>query len=142
MAHSGDIGEQSFHWLAAVSNPGYHGLRSLWKDCGTWLFFVKFLASSIYCLHSKSPSRSSSHSLLYLPVGITSAGIAGLSAGIALRRAGHEIDNFEKSFFTQEIGAAITLTLNGNHILDELGFDFENVRETDKFLHPGLTVAR
>ncbi|KAI0145397.1 hypothetical protein GGR57DRAFT_494578 [Xylariaceae sp. FL1272] len=58
-----------------------------------------------------------------LKVGIIGAGIGGLSAAIALRRAGAEAEVFESSTFNNEIGAAITITPNGSRILDSWGFD-------------------
>ncbi|PSN74693.1 FAD/NAD(P)-binding domain-containing protein [Corynespora cassiicola Philippines] len=64
-------------------------------------------------------------------VGIVGAGIAGLGAAIALRRAGHSVQVFEKSTFKNEIGAAILLTPNGNRILREWGFDFDKARPVD-----------
>ncbi|KAF1961722.1 FAD/NAD(P)-binding domain-containing protein [Byssothecium circinans] len=64
-------------------------------------------------------------------VGIVGAGIAGLAAAIALRRAGHEVEVFEKSSFKREIGAAILLTPNGNRVLRRWGFDFEKAGGVD-----------
>ncbi|KAF2448372.1 FAD/NAD(P)-binding domain-containing protein [Karstenula rhodostoma CBS 690.94] len=64
-------------------------------------------------------------------VGIVGAGIAGLSAGIALRRAGHHVEIYEKSTFKREIGAAILLTPNANRILRLWGFDFDKARPVD-----------
>ncbi|KAI0128942.1 hypothetical protein BJ170DRAFT_701641 [Xylariales sp. AK1849] len=58
-----------------------------------------------------------------LRVGIIGAGIGGLSAAIGLRRAGAEVEIFERSAFKNEIGAAITVTPNGSRILDSWGFD-------------------
>lgn len=66
-----------------------------------------------------------------MEVGIVGAGIAGLGAAIALRRAGHEVEVFEKSSFKKEIGAAILLTPNGNHVLRRWGFDFEKAKPVD-----------
>lgn len=60
-----------------------------------------------------------------LQVGIVGAGIAGLSAAIALARAGHDVEIFEKSRFTYETGAAITAAPNGTRILSKWGFDFD-----------------
>ncbi|KAI1261187.1 hypothetical protein F5Y18DRAFT_431492 [Xylariaceae sp. FL1019] len=58
-----------------------------------------------------------------LKVGIIGAGIGGLSAAIALRSAGAEVELFESSSFKNEIGAAITITPNGSRILHSWGFD-------------------
>lgn len=66
-----------------------------------------------------------------LQVGIVGAGIAGLSAAIALARAGHEVEIFEKSKFTYEAGAAITAAPNGTRILSQWGFDFDKAGAVD-----------
>ncbi|KAI0603001.1 hypothetical protein F4775DRAFT_587533 [Biscogniauxia sp. FL1348] len=58
-----------------------------------------------------------------LKVGIVGAGIGGLSAAIALRRAGADVEIFEKSTFKDEVGAAITITPNGARILESWGLD-------------------
>ncbi|ORY69705.1 uncharacterized protein BCR38DRAFT_480877 [Pseudomassariella vexata] len=58
-----------------------------------------------------------------LRVGIIGAGIGGLSAAIGLRRAGAQVEIFERSTFTNEVGAALTITPNGSRILDSWGFD-------------------
>ncbi|KAM3415702.1 hypothetical protein BST61_g9217 [Cercospora zeina] len=69
-----------------------------------------------------------------LDVAIVGAGIAGLSAGIALKRANSSniVKVYEKSTFKNEIGAAITLTPNANRILDRWGFDAKAHGGTDK----------
>ncbi|EXJ56296.1 uncharacterized protein A1O5_12563 [Cladophialophora psammophila CBS 110553] len=59
-----------------------------------------------------------------LEVGIIGAGIAGLSAAIALSRSGHSISLYEKSRFRNETGAAIIIGPNGTRILSKWGFDF------------------
>ncbi|KAL2401453.1 hypothetical protein ABEF93_006245 [Exophiala dermatitidis] len=58
-----------------------------------------------------------------LQVGIVGAGVAGLSAAIALRRIGHDVEVFERSQFKNENGAAVSLTPNGGRILEDWGFD-------------------
>ena len=63
-----------------------------------------------------------------LSVGIVGAGIAGLGAAIALRRAGHDVEVFEQSSFKNEVGAAITITSNGTRCLNRWGFDYEKAR--------------
>ncbi|KAL7626429.1 hypothetical protein AAE478_003201 [Parahypoxylon ruwenzoriense] len=63
-----------------------------------------------------------------LRVIIVGAGISGLCAAVALRKAGHSVKVFEKSRFAGEVGAAITLTPNGVRVLDHLGFDFTRAR--------------
>ncbi|GAB7323819.1 hypothetical protein MBLNU13_g07265t1 [Cladosporium sp. NU13] len=54
---------------------------------------------------------------------IIGAGIAGLSATIALRKQGHKITLLEKSSFLQEAGAAIHVSPNCTRLLLRLGLD-------------------
>jgi salicylate hydroxylase len=79
-------------------------------------------------------------------IGIVGAGIAGLGAAIALRRAGHHVEIYEKSSFKNEIGAAILMTPNANRVLRHWGFDFDKARPVDfkqfRFVHSdSLKVA-
>lgn len=60
--------------------------------------------------------------------GVVGAGIAGLCAAIALRRAGWDVEIFERSRFKHETGAAISVTPNATNILEHLGFDFEKAQ--------------
>ncbi|ETS80616.1 hypothetical protein PFICI_08145 [Pestalotiopsis fici W106-1] len=58
-----------------------------------------------------------------LKVGVIGAGIGGLSAAIGLRRAGAEVEIYERSKFKNEVGGAITVTPNGSRVLESWGFD-------------------
>ncbi|KAI3343414.1 FAD/NAD(P)-binding domain-containing protein [Ustulina deusta] len=59
-----------------------------------------------------------------LTAGVVGAGVAGLSAAIALRRAGFEVQVYERSQFKNEIGAAISAPPNATAVLRRWGFDF------------------
>ena len=67
----------------------------------------------------------------HLHVGIIGCGIAGLSAAIALSRAGHNVEVFEKSWFKNEVGAAIIFGPNGTRILERWAFDAEAAGAVD-----------
>lgn len=54
---------------------------------------------------------------------ISGAGIAGLAAGIAVRRAGLEVEIFERSAQLQEIGAGLMIWPNGARALRSLGVE-------------------
>lgn len=54
-------------------------------------------------------------------IGIVGAGIGGLVAAIALRRAGHEVQVFEQARQFARVGADINLTPNAVRALDGLG---------------------
>ena len=53
-------------------------------------------------------------------VAIIGAGIAGLTAGCALRRYGFEVDIFERSDSITEFGAGITLSKNATSLLGHI----------------------
>ena len=58
---------------------------------------------------------------------IVGAGIGGLTAAIALRRAGVETTVFERAGELREVGARLLLAVNAVRALDELGLS-EKVR--------------
>ena len=66
-----------------------------------------------------------------LEVGVVGCGIAGLSAAVALSRAGHTVEMFERSEFKNEVGAAILVGINATKILRSWGFDFEKAGALD-----------
>ncbi|KAL2867819.1 FAD/NAD(P)-binding domain-containing protein [Aspergillus lucknowensis] len=59
---------------------------------------------------------------------IVGAGIAGLAAGIGLRRAGHDVTIYERSSLLREVGAAINVCPNASRVLLHWGFDVERAR--------------
>lgn len=58
-----------------------------------------------------------------LEIIIVGAGIAGLSAGISLRRAGHHVRILERSALNNEVGAAINVPPNASRALLAWGVD-------------------
>ncbi|KAK5130000.1 hypothetical protein LTR08_002555 [Meristemomyces frigidus] len=69
-------------------------------------------------------AHSTSRPLHILIVG---AGIGGLSAAIALRQQGHDVEIYEQSKLSQETGAAIHLASNANGLLRRLGLRVEDI---------------
>lgn len=70
--------------------------------------------------------------MLTLNIGIIGAGIAGLSASIALRRSGHIVTIYEKSQFMNETGAAISFTPNANRVFNAWSLSLQALGETLK----------
>ena len=56
-----------------------------------------------------------------LPLVVVGGGIGGLSAALALRQAGHEVEVYERAQSLQEVGAGLTLTPPGLRALEALG---------------------
>lgn len=69
-----------------------------------------------------SPPSCSLHIL------ITGAGIAGLTAAAALRRAGHSVHVYERSTLAHEVGAAIMVPPNAGRPLLAWGLDARRAR--------------
>ncbi|KZT36088.1 FAD/NAD(P)-binding domain-containing protein [Sistotremastrum suecicum HHB10207 ss-3] len=67
-----------------------------------------------------------------LHVIIVGAGLTGLATGIALRRAGHHVDIYEKSNFAKEVGAAIACAPNATRALRSLGLDIKRARGVER----------
>lgn len=59
------------------------------------------------------------------PILIAGGGIGGLAAALALARAGHEVELFEKAPRFAEIGAGLQVGPNGYRMLHRLGLDRE-----------------
>ncbi|KAF7871786.1 hypothetical protein EAF04_003893 [Stromatinia cepivora] len=59
---------------------------------------------------------------------VVGAGIAGLSAAIGLRRAGHEVLILDKSSLSHEVGAAIHVQPNASRVVAQWGFDLKRAR--------------
>ncbi|PHP27702.1 FAD-dependent monooxygenase [Limimaricola cinnabarinus] len=64
-----------------------------------------------------------------LKIGISGGGIGGFSAAIALRKAGHDVQVFERAPAFNRVGADINLTPNAVFALDQLGVG-EYLRKT------------
>ena len=79
-----------------------------------------------------------------IQVGVVGAGIAGLAAAIALRRANCDVEVFERSSFKNEVGAAVTVPPNSARVLDHWGFDADRARATENLqlrMRVGVTLA-
>ncbi|WP_189332832.1 FAD-dependent monooxygenase [Actinoplanes ianthinogenes] len=67
-------------------------------------------------------------------VAVVGSGIGGLTAAIALRARGHEVDVYDQAGELSEIGAGVSLGGNGMRVLDALGLG-KAVREASSNLH-------
>ncbi|KAF9468838.1 salicylate hydroxylase [Collybia nuda] len=66
---------------------------------------------------------TSNHPFKQLRVAVIGGGIGGLSAAVALRRAGHLVDIYERRDFNVEVGASISCAANGTQWLREWEVD-------------------
>ncbi|KAJ7827687.1 FAD/NAD(P)-binding domain-containing protein [Mycena olivaceomarginata] len=71
---------------------------------------------------------ASSNNSSPLNISIVGAGIGGLTAAIALRRNGHNVQIFEAAEIKTEIGAAVAAQTNSLKVLDRLGVSRENLK--------------
>ena len=56
---------------------------------------------------------------------VIGAGIGGLTAGIALKQAGYEVEIYERTLKLRPAGAGISLWSNGVKVLNQLGLGKE-----------------
>ncbi|KAK7006157.1 FAD/NAD(P)-binding domain-containing protein [Favolaschia claudopus] len=70
----------------------------------------------------------SSDSSSGLKISIVGAGIAGLTAALALRRNGHQVQIFEAYQNKKEVGAALSVPVNALRVLDFLQIRRENLK--------------
>ncbi|KAL1757343.1 hypothetical protein FB107DRAFT_260052 [Schizophyllum commune] len=60
-----------------------------------------------------------------LKINIVGAGLVGLSAALALRQQGHDVQVFEAAARLAPLGAVITIPPNATRVFERLGFDVE-----------------
>ncbi|KAJ7265854.1 salicylate hydroxylase [Mycena haematopus] len=70
----------------------------------------------------------SSSNFKQLKVAIVGGGIGGLAAAVALRRAGHLVDIYERRGFEVEVGASISCAANGTQWLREWEVDIPDMK--------------
>ncbi|KAH7128873.1 FAD binding domain-containing protein [Dactylonectria macrodidyma] len=75
---------------------------------------------------SRKVHQFDNESGLVLDIGIVGAGIAGLTTAATLTRLGHNI--YERSRFSNEVGAAVHVGPNAAPVLEALGFDSKRAR--------------
>ncbi|KAJ7158417.1 FAD/NAD(P)-binding domain-containing protein [Mycena filopes] len=71
---------------------------------------------------------TASHPIRPLNISIVGAGIAGLTAAVALRKNGHLVQIFETSEIKTEIGAALGVQTNTLRVFNHLGVSRANLR--------------
>lgn len=73
-------------------------------------------------------ASSSNLSFKQLRVVVVGGGLGGLSAAVALRRAGHLVDIYERRDFNVEVGASISCAANGTQWLREWDVDIADMK--------------
>ncbi|KAF8132198.1 hypothetical protein K438DRAFT_830770 [Mycena galopus ATCC 62051] len=63
-----------------------------------------------------------------LTISIVGAGVGGLTAAVALRRNGHNVQIFEAAEIKSEIGAALGVQTNSLRVLEPLGVSKDNLK--------------
>ncbi|KAG7445926.1 salicylate hydroxylase [Guyanagaster necrorhizus] len=63
-----------------------------------------------------------------LHIAVVGGGLAGLSAAVALRRAGHLVNIYERRDFNVEVGASISCAANGTQWLREWDVDIADMK--------------
>lgn len=58
-------------------------------------------------------------------IAIVGSGLGGLSAAVALRRAGHNVTIYERYDFGGEVGASLSVASNGSRLLQEWDVDIQ-----------------
>jgi salicylate hydroxylase len=74
------------------------------------------------------------------PLIVIGAGIGGLSAALAMRQAGFDVEVYERAAEIKETGAGLTLTENGSLALEGLGlkqaaWDLSDIAAVTAFIH-------
>lgn len=77
------------------------------------------------------PEKVDTREFRPLKVAIIGGGIGGMSAAVALRRAGHICSVYERRDFDVEVGASLSCAANGNRWLHEWGVDVQAGRPVD-----------
>lgn len=63
-----------------------------------------------------------------LNVAVLGAGLGGLCAALALRRAGHKVTIYERYDFAGEVGASLSVASNGSRWLERWDVDIPSVK--------------